>query len=211
LLASVDELDDVWRGTSWLHPAEEWWQRGIRVLNARSARELGRLLDWDPGLGETEHRLRVAYETGDTMAGYRLARLIEERGSLLDRGDFAKSEGWLNEADNLMDSVSGQTRPAAMALYRSSTAGGSPAGGSGASCSRDRCRSALTPTPSVLTAGRSPTANGGTASEDGRWRRFSSGANWSGSTRVATSRRHSRSACSNSNRTAARRRLSSRA
>jgi TPR repeat protein len=119
VVASVDELDDVWRGTSWaLDPAEEWWQRGIHGLNARSARELGRLLDWDPELVETEHRLRVAYETGDAMAGYRLARLIEERGSLLDRGYSAEGEGWLNEADTLMDSVSAQTRPAAMALYR---------------------------------------------------------------------------------------------
>lgn len=50
------------------------------------------------------------------MAGYRLARLFEERGSLLDRGYSAEGEGWLTEADNLMASVSAQTRPAAKAL-----------------------------------------------------------------------------------------------
>src|SRR5262249_46715976 len=48
-------------------PAEMWWQRGIRGLDAGSARELGRLLDWDLELVETEHRLRVAYEAGDAM------------------------------------------------------------------------------------------------------------------------------------------------
>lgn len=115
-VAGVDELDDVWRDTYWvLDPAEEWWQRGISGLNARSARELGRLLEWDPELVETENQLRVAYEMGDAMAGYRLARLLEERGCLLDRGDYDKR--WLSEANNLMDSVSARTRPAARALY----------------------------------------------------------------------------------------------
>ena len=112
-IASEDELvDDEWRDkTRELKRAKKWWQRGVRGLDASSAQELGQLLDWDPELVETEHRLRVAYEAGDTMAGYWLARLLEERSSLDDRK-------WRKEAADLFDTVSEQTRHAAVAIHR---------------------------------------------------------------------------------------------
>jgi len=118
-VASVDELVDVWLGNPRrLEPAEQWWRRGIRGLDAGSARQLGGLLDWDPEVVETEHRLRVAYEAGDAMAGYRLASLLEERGSLQERGFFGKDRGWLSEAGDLFDTVREQTRHTAEAIDR---------------------------------------------------------------------------------------------
>lgn len=116
-----DELTDVWLGEPWaLEPAEKWWQRGIGGLDAGSARELGRQLDWDPDLVATEHGLRVAYEAGDVQAGYWLAALLEERGSFQDRGLFDDDDGWLREAGQLVDALWSRTSHTAGAIRRRS-------------------------------------------------------------------------------------------
>lgn len=114
-VASMDELFDKWLSSpTVLSPATKWWRDGIRGLEASSARELGQLLGWEPELVETEYRLRVAYEEGDALAGYWLARLLQERGSLHDGGDHLREgDGWAREAHVLFDAVWKQTRPAA--------------------------------------------------------------------------------------------------
>ena len=112
-VSTVDELAAEWPVES----AEKWWQRGIEGLDAGSARELGRLLDWDPELVETEHGLRVAYEAGDVEAGYWLAALLEERGSRDDRG-YLHGDGWLREAGELLEDVWSRTSRTARSIRR---------------------------------------------------------------------------------------------
>ncbi|GAA4237944.1 hypothetical protein GCM10022254_51840 [Actinomadura meridiana] len=112
-VASVDELFQKWMASDEvLRPAMKWWRSGIRGMNASFARELGQLLGWDPKVVETEHGLRAAFEAGDPLAGYQLARLLQERASLYDRDGFLRgARGWLREVNDLFDTLSEQTGP----------------------------------------------------------------------------------------------------
>jgi TPR repeat protein len=78
-------------------PSEFWWKRATDGLDSDSARELGQILGLAPEAIAAEQSLRLRYEAGEAMAGYQLARLLQDRG-------------WKAEAREQLSSVVSTTR-----------------------------------------------------------------------------------------------------
>jgi hypothetical protein len=108
LVATLDA--EEWDDLETPEIGEAWWDIAVHGHDAASARELGVLLTWDPGVIKREHRLRTAYEAGDLMAGYQLGALLRERHWRYSR------RGWKHAADRLFDAVLMQTYQAGESL-----------------------------------------------------------------------------------------------